>query len=367
MGGTLYLRNLARCLSLLPDDTRPRIKLLGAPNAVRNFSEQCEFLDAFDIRPGKKRWQKLLAKLGWNGFGVEQGIDAIYPGFGASVPGAVTIRWIPDFQHRYLPQLFSDEEIAKRDQSIENIANSPGVVVLSSEAAAADFARFFPDHAARPRVWHFYSILDLPEESGCQQARQEFNLPEKYLYLPNQFWVHKNHITVFRALAQLRRSQNLEIPLVCTGAQADRRDNSHFDSLLAFLKEQKLEQQVFFLGLLPRAKQLSVLRGAAAVLQPSLFEGWSTVVEDARATGRPAILSDIAVHREQAPKGARYFSAESTQSLAELLADTWPRLNAGPDSLAEKRAAVETQKKIIDSAHKFYSIAFDALSVRGYQ
>jgi len=32
---------------------------------------------------------------------------------------------------------------------------------------------------------------------------------------------------------------------------------------------------------LPRDTQLSVMRHADAILQPSLFEGWSTVIEDA--------------------------------------------------------------------------------------
>ncbi len=44
---------------------------------------------------------------------------------------------------------------------------------------------------------------------------------------------------------------------------------------------------------------MALLRGAAAVLQPSRFEGWSTIIEDAKSLGKPIVASDIAVHREQ--------------------------------------------------------------------
>jgi hypothetical protein len=41
------------------------------------------------------------------------------------------------------------------------------------------------------------------------------------------------------------------------------------------------------------------MKHAQAIIQPSLFEGWSTVVEDAKAMNQTIILSDLRVHKEQ--------------------------------------------------------------------
>ena len=58
------------------------------------------------------------------------------------------------------------------------------------------------------------------------------------------------------------------------------------------------------------------MRGAVAIVNPSLSEGWSTNVEEARALGVPMVLSDIAVHREQAGDRAVFFDADSAIAAA---------------------------------------------------
>jgi glycosyltransferase involved in cell wall biosynthesis len=273
----------------------------------------------------------------------------------------VTVRWIPDFQHRYLSHLFSADEIAARDRSIGEIAERPGVVVLSSKTAAEDFCRFYPTHLATPRVWHFCSLLDTTKPAS-HTTLEKYKLPQKYLYLPNQFWAHKNHIVVLKALVRLRDEHGMLVPLVCTGAQADRRNEAHFSCLLQFIEAHGLTSQVQLLGLLDRKDQVDVLRHAAAVVQPSLFEGWSTVVEDVRATGRPIFLSNIPVHKEQNPDHCTYFDAESDQQLTEVIASQWIGLLVGPDTAREVSAQQGIDARILDSARVFCDIVRTALA-----
>lgn len=357
MGGTLYLQNLAVCLSRLPEGDRPGIRLLGSPATVATFLDQRGPLPGVNGAP-QGWWQRLRRRLSPP---APAAIDVVYPGFGAEVPGAVTLRWIPDFQHRHLPHLFSAEEIAARDVAIGAIAARPQVVVLSSETARQDFAQFFPDHRAEPRVWHFHSLLSVGD-LDVEALRQTYSLPDKYLYLPNQFWAHKNHLTVFKALALLRE-RGLVVPLVCTGATRDRRNENHFASLMNFVETHDLADQIHLLGLIDRADQVGILRCAAAIVQPSLFEGWSTIVEDVRAIGRPIFLSDLAVHREQDPPHGTFFSPDSPEQLATLIAQRWDTLSPGPDSAAETQAQQFNQSLIIKSAYAFASILRDAVSL----
>lgn len=358
IGGTLYLWNLAICLSRLPDERRPQIRLLGSAGAVSKFVQRHGNLPgiASPIRQGL--WGRLLRRLGISRRN-RPAIDFLYPGFGPDLPGATTIHWIPDFQHRHLPELFSEEEIRQRDRSIREIGDKPGVIVLSSEVAARDYAMFFPEHRATPRVWHFCSLLESGEKPKTNPC-VKFSLPQKFLYLPNQFWAHKNHITVLEAIAQLKDEYQIEIPLVCTGAQSDRRNQDHFSRLLAYINEHGLSEQVYLLGLIDRDDQIDVFRHAAAIVQPSLFEGWSTVVEDCRALGRPIFLSDIPVHREQAPDNCRYFPPRSAQALASLLRDQWLAFAPGPDFAAEAQARHLMQERILGSAMAFRKILDDA-------
>ncbi|MGO7565077.1 glycosyltransferase, partial [Rhizobium johnstonii] len=56
------------------------------------------------------------------------------------------------------------------------------------------------------------------------------------------------------------------------------------------------------------------------LLNPSLFEGWSTTVEEALSWGVPLILSDLEVNREQAGEAAVFFDSHDAQALADALA-----------------------------------------------
>lgn len=366
MGGTIYLSNLAQCISRLPLHERPKVRLLGDPQMVSNVqkaialqagtiaqnitSSSRGYLTGFSLRGS---FRALLSRL-------FRQPDILYPGFGFSIPGAKIIRWIPDFQHRYLPGLFSADEIQARDESIGKVASQEGIVILSSKVALRDFRLFYPDSIATPRVWSFHSLINLSKCTVADEVPSPLVLPEKYIYLPNQFWTHKNHKLVFTALNLLRHEHGITVHLVCTGLPSDSRAKDHYKNLLDFLRRNDLRDLVKLLGLLPRDQQIHVFRCCAAVVQPSLFEGWSTVVEDARAIGRPIFLSDIPVHREQMPDCPFFFDPHSPEDLAKLLASHWHHLPPGPDAEAEAAAQTSTEQLIQASARRFVSYCLEA-------
>jgi glycosyltransferase involved in cell wall biosynthesis len=128
-------------------------------------------------------------------------------------------------------------------------------------------------------------------------------------------------------------------------------------SFRAALAKDEIAEQVRLLGLIPRHDQVRMMRRAIAIIQPSLFEGWSTVVEDARALGRPTLLSDIPVHREQNPPGARFFAPSSPEALADLLAEAWKDWPAGPDDAGESVALAQAQTRLVLVGRRFLEIA----------
>jgi glycosyltransferase involved in cell wall biosynthesis len=86
------------------------------------------------------------------------------------------------------------------------------------------------------------------------------------------------------------------------------------------------------------------MRACTAIINPSLSEGWSTTVEEAKSLGVPMLLSDLRVHREQAGDGADYFDPEVAGQLASLMA----RHEDSPDPSRrdrEKESIVASQKR----------------------
>ncbi len=73
------------------------------------------------------------------------------------------------------------------------------------------------------------------------------------------------------------------------------------------------------LGKIPFDHLVGLMQHATAFINPSFFEGWSTSVEEAKSMGKQIVLSDIPVHREQAPPGGFFFSPEDPEALVAAM------------------------------------------------
>ncbi len=104
-------------------------------------------------------------------------------------------------------------------------------------------------------------------------------------------------------------------------------------------------------GMIPYEDLMPLMQASSALLNPSLFEGWSTTVEEARAAGVPMILSDLAVHKEQAENQAIYFDRYCADSLAECLANfvsVPPLARQSMREAANKNAAIRVRQFATD-------------------
>jgi glycosyltransferase involved in cell wall biosynthesis len=375
MGGEIYISNFIRLLSSLPDERRPELILMQMSHLGSRLDDFALRLAEHDAvvaiidRSGSPRFIKphLRKRLGtakgvsgtrWSTYlaGVRATFPVLYIETEARfLPNPVF--WIPDFQHRCLPQLFEAAEVAERDAYFTAISRSGHCLILSSEAALADYRRFFPAASTRDYVWRFHSFI-AEDANAAPDSISEFRLPNRYYYVANQFWAHKDHTTAFRALAKARATGR-PMQIVCTGGGDDYRNSGYFLSLISLLEEEGIKASVHFLGLVSRQQQASIFRHAAAVIQPSQFEGWSTVIEDAKALGCPVIASDLAVHREQLENQGFFFKTGDADDLARVVLETWDRVEPRGGLDHETNARRRTMHLLNAAAAKFLTIMND--------
>jgi glycosyltransferase involved in cell wall biosynthesis len=272
--------------------------------------------------------------------------------------------WIHDFQHVHYPEFFPKWELELRDRVFEEVARTCERVVLSSEDARKDYERFVPECAHNARVMRFVAqppanVYDLDASMICR----EYNLPERFLYLPNQFWIHKGHRLVVEALAMLKSSRP-DITVVCTGNPTDGRDPLHFGELLVEVSRKGVRDNFIVLGWVPHNDTFRLIRQSVAVLQPSLFEGWSTTVEETKSIGKTIVLSDIPIHREQSPASALYFDPTDPSSLAERMVEAYDTYQPGPDECLEAAARELLPARMREYAETFLGIVREAIAAR---
>lgn len=143
---------------------------------------------------------------------------------------------------------------------------------------------------------------------------------------------------MLEALALLRR-QAKPVQVIATGNTDDPRQPHHFSSLMETARGLGVDDLFRPLGVVPYIDMMSLMRHAVGVINPSKFEGWSTTVEEAKSMGKAILLSDIPVHREQAPDRAGFFATGDAARLAELMSQALDRWDAVAEAVHVDRAA----------------------------
>jgi len=235
------------------------------------------------------------------------------------------VNWIPDFQCLHFPELWPEKQLSIITNINKNIVKYSDIVILSSYDALNDFKTFAPKQINKARVLQFVSqpgeVNDLDE--SYLEIKEKYKLGDKFFYLPNQFWSHKNHIIVLKAVNLLVK-RGIKPLIVTTGVMNDfRGNNKSLIELKSYIQQNNLESNIVLLGLIPYDEVLVLMRKCIAVINPSFFEGWSSTIEEAKSIGKPVIISDIKVHREQNPDKAIYFDPNNEMELSEILGDAW--------------------------------------------
>lgn len=223
-----------------------------------------------------------------------------------------------DFQHKHLPDFFPESDRILRDRDFLATCQSSTLTFVSSGVALEDFKRFFPECSHRGRILKFVANTSITTPTPEGILRNRYHMPEVFIYLPNQFWKHKNHSLVIRAL-RLLKDQKKEVTILASGAASDYRYPEYFSDLMQQVHALGVSSCFRILGVVPYEDLLGLARASAAVLNPSLFEGWSTTVEEAKSMGKMTILSNIRTHIEQAPARCMYFDPESAEELSACL------------------------------------------------
>lgn len=340
IGGTYYIKNLVSSLNLIHTSRQPEVWIISHSETSFDFIKKGTGYPHLhwtkpamiqSIDGGISRKVKLLSWLTPSFLKKKLSFDLIFP-YPIDTKLQQTACWIPDFQDKRLPNFFSSDELKAREAQHRSYFNGFRHVVFSSNAARHDFEEFYPEENVNKYVVHFATFEQLQVNGNSDDVLKRYELPEQFFYCPNQFWIHKNHDTVINAV-KLLKDKGIEVVVAFSGKEHDHRAPNHSDKLRNKVAELGLTYNVRFLGFIPREDQMVIFRRATCVVQPSLFEGWSTVIEDAKSVSQFVIASNLPANVEQAEENIEFFEATDTEALAALL---------------EKHAATLPERKTLD-------------------
>ena len=369
LGGVNYCRNLLDAIFALPDRQIEPVLLVGERtdgNILSGFPPveviRSGWLDRLSPRwVGRRVWQQAFAGdpflerlLRSNRIDVLSHSGVL--GRRSRIPA---ICWIVDFQHRQLPQSFTSFERWYRDRNFRLQCDHASRVILSSEDAQRALAEFSSPCVQKSRVLRFVAQPGLVgEATDLAVLRERYGLGGPYFHVPNQFWSHKNHQLILDAMATLKERGDPPL-VISTGATEDYRQPGYFDNLMLQAQELGVVDYFRVLGVIPRNDLVGLMLNSVALINPSRSEGWSTSVEEAKSLGKRIILSDLAVHREQAPPDALYVDADDPVGLANSMQLVLTTYDLGVERLRSERARSDLPGRVREFAETYQDIVLE--------
>jgi glycosyltransferase involved in cell wall biosynthesis len=138
---------------------------------------------------------------------------------------------------------------------------------------------------------------------------EKFCLPFPYLLCVSNRKRHKNEFRIVEAFS--RAGLYADIHLVFTGEPTA--------ELTSWVERQEVQSRVDFVGAVEEEKLPSLYRCAAALIFPSLYEGFALPVLEAMACGAPVVTSNVAAMPETAGGAALLVDPSSVEQITEAI------------------------------------------------
>ncbi len=231
-------------------------------------------------------------------------------------PRIPSIVAIPDLQHEFHPEYFDRNTLAWRRHTFGRSASHADAVFTLSEHSK----RTIVDRLDADPEKVVIVPLDVdpefrePISPETQRVFSDLKLPQKYVYFPANFWKHKNHSMLLRAMKRLIERDFPELALVLTGAPS-----TGMDRVQAEAASLSLARNVHFLSYQPKPVTVALHHHALALAFVSEFEGFGIPILEAFHTGTPVVASQSTSCPEVAGDAAILVDEQDPSAIAKAL------------------------------------------------
>jgi glycosyltransferase involved in cell wall biosynthesis len=223
-----------------------------------------------------------------------------------------------DLQHRTMPwfsEVSAHGEWEAREVMHRLFLPRASVVIAGTEAGAAEITGIYGVPRSRILLLpHPTPRYALERATGADVALPPV-LRDPLIFYPAQFWAHKNHAVLFKAMALLRERHGVSASLALTGS--DKGNRAHCEQLA---RDLGIADAVHFLGFVPEPQLISLYRRAAVLAYVSYGGPENLPPLEAFALGCPVVAADVPGAREQLGDAALLVDPESAEAVAAALA-----------------------------------------------
>jgi glycosyltransferase involved in cell wall biosynthesis len=289
-------------------------------------------------------------------------IDLYFCPFGALWPRPVpvpTVVTLVDIQEVIYPEYFTAQDLFNRHFHYRGSTKMADRVITISEFSRQTIVKY---HKISP---HKICVIQLCADDLFYQKRvgnyhSNNTLSNgEYIFYPANFWQHKNHDRLLKALKWLKNEKRLNVNAVLTGQEV-----ANGFPISEKIREYGIEDQVKYPGYLDVEQIVQLYSKAKFMVFPSLYEGFGMPLVEAMAAGCPVAASNLTSLPEIGGDAADYFDPFSIESIGGTIEKLWLD-SSHRNQLIKKgyrRAQDFSAIKLADSHKRIFHEAADIFS-----
>lgn len=224
---------------------------------------------------------------------------------------------VHDLMHRYegrFPEVRKDYD--ERELFFSSKARFAWCVLVDSQIGKKQFTESYAGYMKNdlPHVISLpYVVPDYIQE--CEE--EYIDTPARYVFYPAQFWQHKNHRNLIRAIDLLVKDIP-DIHLVLAGSE-----KNNGKTIRQYISEHGLTDHITIKGFVSNGNIVYLYRHAVGLIMPSYFGPTNIPPLEAMVLGCPAAVSDKYAMHEQVGDAGLLFNPDSPDEIAECIKRLW--------------------------------------------
>ena len=223
-----------------------------------------------------------------------------------------------DMQERYYPDFFTIKEKIARFIFINILSKKKCKIICESKYIKNDIMKFTKTESDKifiiqaPPPKEFINF-DFTNKKELVSIRKKYNIPQKYILYPANFWFHKNHIRLIEAFKLITKEID-DVHLILTGSQ-----KNNYSNIIKKINDLNLSDKVTHLGYIDYKDLPFVYKLSKMIVMPSLFESVSIPIYEAFSLKVPVCCSNIDGLVEQIGDAALTFNPFNIEEIAQKI------------------------------------------------
>ena len=215
--------------------------------------------------------------------------------------------------HPEFPEIKYNREFISRECIYQlSCSTAVGILVESNFTKEEIIKRYNIDTNKIKKINLYYNKFDKFKEPPSNEVKKF--IEKKYFFYPAQFWAHKNHIYIIKALRILNEKYNKKVNVIFTGS-----DMGNKNFIKKEVKTFNLDSQVFFLNFVTNDDLFHLYKNSRALIMPTYFGPTNIPPIEAMEMNIPIIYSDKKYVKEQFQNATYELDLDNVKSLVDIL------------------------------------------------